>query len=50
MAIEDGAVVANLFLHLLSDNQIPSFLSAFHELLYEWVHQEHLPQKLYYII
>jgi salicylate hydroxylase len=37
MAIEDGAVLAKLFSHLLSDDQVPSFLRAFNDLRYERV-------------
>jgi salicylate hydroxylase len=32
MGIEDGAVLAKLFSHLLSEDQIPSFLCAFQDL------------------
>ena len=32
MAIEDGAVLAKLFSHLLTEDQIPSFLNAFQDL------------------
>lgn len=32
MAVEDGAVLAKLFSHLRSEDQIPSFLYAFQEL------------------
>lgn len=37
MAIEDGAVLAKLFSHLLSEDQIGSFLCAFQDLRYERV-------------
>jgi salicylate hydroxylase len=37
MAIEDGAVLAKLFSHLLSEDQIPSFLRAFQDLRHERV-------------
>jgi salicylate hydroxylase len=37
MAFEDGAVLAKLFSHLLSEDQIGSFLCAFQDLRYERV-------------
>jgi salicylate hydroxylase len=39
MAVEDSAVLAKLFSHLLSEDQIESFLWAFQELRYDRVCQ-----------
>lgn len=37
MAVEDGAVLAKIFSHLLREDQIPSFLYAFQEIRQERV-------------